>query len=753
MTNDEKEELKLLKEMADPKNFGLSDEEKLELEILREMKRLEKPKAQDEKGVLEELGSDALELVTDLGETIDTYTGAPARAAVHAAQVGENPLSAFGNQFGEDPSKAPTGKEIAQKMGVSDSSLSDLFPNLYTDDDEEANEWFKFKKGGAADISASGAAGLGYDLILDPTLLASPLLKGISKGAKFLKGSNNIDKAQAIKNPTVLGNTSEAIVENTDEARNILNQVLNPKRSKNADRLLEIARGNKIDPNQLPHAVEFGKNSFPSRVQRFKAEGPLGEPILDQMENALRQIDHALENNIVKIGGQNPKGIEFGGNLIREGYDRALDKLYKNMDITYSNIHKLSPGLPLSEKGFKTLSSKLNGLEKWAKGKAKRGIPGEGLEEARHLQKVIEAIKAGNGSVKQTVEIMQDIGELAFKSQNYLEKTPKNIEKLKELYFTMSKSVIESVESGLGKDMAKALKENNRVFNEFFDDRSFLKQIGNKNISPEALFKSIVKKGDSNQIRSLKKIFDPETLQGLKSEYLNSLISRNADGHINFRKLRNALSDENSQVLKLFSGDEIKSIRELIELRDSMGSNVLSSSGTGASNAFMDFFSHPIKSIGTSSTGDALSKNYVQVARGEVAPGAIRKTVKGAIEMPKKTIEGARNIKKLATSDKVKRIAMVSPAIARTLSTQNEERRLRGREKWALDGLYKLIEKNPDSFNRRAVEKIYDSKEGKRLLVEASSVSENSKRMKNIILKLKKLSKERDNAKTTRTGN
>lgn len=134
----------------------------------------------------------ALDAAVYVGEKIDQYTGAPTRSAVNALVEGENPLTAFKNQFGENPNLAPTGKQIAQKVGVPDTSLSDVAPGMFTADDKEAQSWLKFKKGGAADISASGAAGLGLDLVADPTLVVpvGAIAKGTaSAGLKGLKGA------------------------------------------------------------------------------------------------------------------------------------------------------------------------------------------------------------------------------------------------------------------------------------------------------------------------------------------------------------------------------------------------------------------------------------------------------------------------------------------------------------------------------------------------------------------------------------
>jgi hypothetical protein len=75
---------------------------------------------EDVKGAGKYVGEKALGAVGWTGTQIDRVGGAPARAAIGAAQLGENPLSAFGSQFGRDPSKAPTGKELAMNAGASD---------------------------------------------------------------------------------------------------------------------------------------------------------------------------------------------------------------------------------------------------------------------------------------------------------------------------------------------------------------------------------------------------------------------------------------------------------------------------------------------------------------------------------------------------------------------------------------------------------------------------------------------------------
>lgn len=199
-------------------------------------------------------GEKAMDAAVYVGEKIDQYTGAPTRAAISAGIDGENPVSAFSKQFGENPNLAPTGKQIAQKVGVPDTKLSDVAPGMFTTDDKEAEGWLKFKKGGAADVSGSGVAGLAIDVLADPSnIVGAGAAKGVAQaglaGAKtaagatkaavassraagvasdILKGAGEIAKTGAVKAGNALTGVPtrniEVYAKHTDEINNLINK-------------------------------------------------------------------------------------------------------------------------------------------------------------------------------------------------------------------------------------------------------------------------------------------------------------------------------------------------------------------------------------------------------------------------------------------------------------------------------------------------------------------------------------------------
>ena len=112
---------------------------------------------------------------------VESITGAPTRAAVSELQNKDGSLSSaageFGKQFGAKVELAPTGKEIATKMGASQEPM------------------FRIPIGEQGiDVSPASVAGLGYDVILDPSALIGG---AVGKGTKYV--GKSISKSVPLK--------------------------------------------------------------------------------------------------------------------------------------------------------------------------------------------------------------------------------------------------------------------------------------------------------------------------------------------------------------------------------------------------------------------------------------------------------------------------------------------------------------------------------------------------------------------------
>jgi hypothetical protein len=117
-------------------------------------------------------------IVPRIANVIDSYTGAPTRAAIGAAQNAESPLAAFVKQFGENPALAPSGKDLAKKTGASTESIipDSALPSFLKD--TKGNKTLELIKN-LATASPAGIYGAGLDIAANPLNVATPVARGV----------------------------------------------------------------------------------------------------------------------------------------------------------------------------------------------------------------------------------------------------------------------------------------------------------------------------------------------------------------------------------------------------------------------------------------------------------------------------------------------------------------------------------------------------------------------------------------------
>jgi len=131
---------------------------------------------------LQSLGAGVSDLVGGVSNVLDKYSGAPARAGIQKVAQGkpEQAWQAARQQFGEDPTKAPSGKDIAAGLGVSTKEYeTPIILNPFV------------QKGGKLTLSPAGVIGGFGEAVVDPTNVIP--WGGIGKGAvKAAKGMGNV---------------------------------------------------------------------------------------------------------------------------------------------------------------------------------------------------------------------------------------------------------------------------------------------------------------------------------------------------------------------------------------------------------------------------------------------------------------------------------------------------------------------------------------------------------------------------------
>lgn len=565
-------------------------------------------------------------VVAPIGRAIDSIGGAPTRAAIGAYQDNKSPIDAFANQFGEDPSKAPTGKDIAIKAGISEKSISDVVPSLYN----ESGEGWRLQRGGWADPSAAGTAGFGVDIVADPTnfipvgavakevgklgvgagkgvakaggKVAIATLEGAAKGADLATGSKFASGAlDAAKD------TGEAL------SRSI-SDFVSPSRASNWESVIGAAERQGIDPSNLSESLEFGPNSFISRQSRQLAEGKTGQDLLEKHNAGLSQIEGKLDSRLNEMsGGRAPEKFE-AGEIVQRGLDDFRNQVFGKDDITYQSVMKYAPGLMIDRDAWAAINSKLVGLERRAKAMAMRG-PGEIRSQGEGLLREIEQFKNVKPSYKQVVEYLQDLGSVAFPDGSLRGKF--NTQPYQDLYFALREGLVDTVEKHVSPEFANELKANNARYSEYLDN---YKATGGDKISemaPENILGKIF--SDSKRAQSFRGSVSPETFQQAKSAWIKSLVPYNARGDVEWGTFANVLNKKRPLLESVLSPEEMRHLDDLSFLGANYGPAILSSSGTGAS---ISFGKDMAKDLGNAALNRANVKRMIEKARSKGASGS-----------------------------------------------------------------------------------------------------------------------------------
>lgn len=587
---------------------ALTPDEEAELMALEgEFAQREAPGAVDERG-----------LVTQVLEGIDSYTGAPLRKAVGTfqdtnslAQTG----SAFIDQFGENPSLAPTGKEIAANAGLSTENVSIPRSAMQMADDARVFNGKVPVKTHSEVVSPAGMAGVALDAALDITNLlpfAGMAAKGAKNALKAGVSASGVTKgATFVKAGETVADTAAATIKATKESRIQLSKLFKPDIVPDFKETKNILLKNNIPANYVPEALEYGERSIVSRLARNTAEGPLGGDALEKHYKFVQDVSKATEENISKISNGVIPSKGEAGRVLRDGYETGVENFFSQMDFTYNSIIESAPGIQLTPASKKIIDSKMAGIEKSAIGLTRRGITATDRSQGKELLNAISAYRNAGPSLKQQKEAMQMIGRTAFKVNKAGAELPSDIRSLREMYFSLQKGFTESTRAHLGDDIANALIENNRQMSKHFTERGPLAKVLESAKADEEIFETLVMRGNSKQIGALIKILPEENIKQLKAAYLDNLLSRNADNVINFRSTRNVFNSKKEKLLNVFSVDELQDIEDLLKVGDKAGQATLSSSGTGASNMFADIKGALQNKIG----GDALLENMKKGAQ------------------------------------------------------------------------------------------------------------------------------------------
>ncbi len=537
------------------------------------------------------------------GGVLDRFGGAPSRAAVnellnprkeHYEQrlnLRHEPLLraplAFAKQFGRDPRGAPTSKQIFTEGGVTDKTLSELYPSRFS---ESGKGLRTLKKGGMFDVSPAGVMGLGGDVAFDVTnvvplktlgsLGLQGVKKGIGLGAKgsgkaidYATGSNVMQKIGAGRKE--FGSTFSKGIKST----------FSGKAAEDYGTYLNIARRNNIDQSLLPESVKYGKSSAISRTARAKAEGPAGEQLLKRHEKAVQQVDGALADHVNKVSNGQIYAPDEVGTIIRDGFDRGVQKAFDELEVTYASILTDNPGLIIEPKALERMNRKLKKVYNKAEETVEFGASNEAKAAAQQILNNIESITKSGGDYATTLKQLRQVGNVSFGTGRKF-KTPPDTESMKDLYSILRNALTDTADA-INPNVGKQLKANNKIASKLIGEKSVLaKKMRNSDVSDEAIFKQFVLNGDTRKLKALKIFLNDDEWKAAKGSFMRSIMKENIEGDIAGRTVFNRLRDKESVVGVLFDSGEMDNFIDLLKLKERIGSPILSSSGTGASNVF-----------------------------------------------------------------------------------------------------------------------------------------------------------------------
>ena len=590
----------------DPKHLDkLSDEELMSIAGI----------AAPEKG----LGEKALGVVEEVGKTYDAYGGgASARAAIGSLQKGGGLIDAvkrMGEVYGEkdlpEGIRAPTGKELAATAGLSKDRKLFSLPVI-------------------GDVSPAGLVGLGVDIAADPVnVLGGTLIKGAGKvigGAAELAAKVG---NKAVVEPAKAIAEARAVKGVLQSGKSIFEYALDPKVADDWGTLAESAAKNGIDPEALPESFKYGRKSLINTLARRDRE--INDVAGEGFTNAYREVQGALQNQVVKIAdGAMPTAVD-GGEALKAGYEKAWGNLFQDNELTYNKLIAQNPDLAIKGPALNELKGHLKELEAFASEQAKEGIGKTAKNQGAALLEAVDRmvkkgnidelgkidglaekirsgelagddiIKAASEASTKTIDTIEeiplnkivsafrDIRNQAFpKNKNEITLEPQDVEKFRNLYHAIIKSVGNAVEQELprGAEVAAQLKQSNKNIADFLKEREVVEKVlGNGNIGSETVFRSLVMNGDTRKIQALQKVISPDEMKTVKAAVFQELIdgAKNSDGFVGFAKIRNQLRDKRHSFQDLFTPEEANSFAEVVRLGDRFGEFPLSTSGTGPS--------------------------------------------------------------------------------------------------------------------------------------------------------------------------
>lgn len=345
---------------------------------------------------------------TGLLETIDAYTGAPTRALMGAAQEGKSfkdQALAFGQQFGADPKKAPTGRSLARGLLIPDVDIpTGVYGKATAPESNPSHpDFLRYQndpvfRQAVTDRTASpevklnpaAIASVPIEFSSDWTNLAAPGLGAVGKAARATElGSQAIEAAGKVMRP--IKSAVGTVATKTASAISGVPEDLIKHYAKNTDRINQMMRAG-------GEGMEEGADALRTELQNGvrKTKDDLGKQVQAAIAKAPKETRAPVQSIIGKLEAAKSKiDPDFGKSAIDEIDEMIaiVNKKAQNGTVDMASLHSIKEGFQDLAKGSYMKSGQIFNSSPKASQAAKAAAA-----EARKLFNplVPEAAKANN---------------------------------------------------------------------------------------------------------------------------------------------------------------------------------------------------------------------------------------------------------------------------------------------------------------------------------------------------------------------
>lgn len=352
------------------------------------------------------LESEEPSILSKVGSAIDSVTGAPTRSAIGAAQSGKNPITAFANQFSEDPNQAPTGKDIVVKAGVPDRRITLGIKERSGEGELPLPNGMGTLPSFDEDINLNPAdtLGLATEFAADPLILGPGILSLLGKtsaGAKTAKGVKEISKLVGKGAKKASDSVGRQVTKTASNLTGVTEKEIQTfaKNHKEVNKIIKKFGGD------ISEAADASRRNTQARLRSTRATE--GNKIGQAIEKASKTKDIDVSSVVKKLAEH------------KKRLDPVLDeKDLGQIDDLIETVNKFSPDNKVNLEGLNRIKRKLQEV-----GSPSFNDTAAGFAKGKQAQ---QASKSASGQAR---EILDSLSEPIRQANSKLSKI-RRIEKL-----------------------------------------------------------------------------------------------------------------------------------------------------------------------------------------------------------------------------------------------------------------------------------------------------------------------------------